>query len=75
MSISRESIEELNNAFRAIQITNIEPWIKHATEMDRDGDIYLNRIYRLYIANESKKDVDFLISEPSFAIGKKKPPE
>jgi len=47
------SIEELNDAFRSIQITNIEPWIKHATEMDRDGDIYLNRIYRVYL-NENR---------------------
>ena len=43
------NIEELNNLFRLHQVEDIEPWIKHATEMDRDGDIYLNRIYRVYL--------------------------
>ena len=32
---------------------SIEPWIKHATEIDRDGDVYLNRIYRVYL-NENR---------------------
>ena len=47
------NIDELSSAFRSLQVTNIEPWIKHATEMDRDGDVYLNRIYRVYL-NENR---------------------
>ena len=47
------NIDELNSAFRSLQVTNIEPWIKHATEMDRDGEIFLNRIYRVYL-NENR---------------------
>ena len=47
------NIDELNSAFRYLQVTNIEPWIKHATEMDRDGEIFLNRIYRVYL-NENR---------------------
>ena len=43
------SIKELNDALRTIQVINIEPWIQHATEIDRDGDVYLNRIYRVYL--------------------------
>ena len=47
------SIKELNDALRTIQVINIEPWIQHATEIDRDGDVYLNRIYRVYL-NENR---------------------
>ncbi len=57
------SIEELNDAFRTIQVTNIEPWIHHATEMDRDGEVYLNRIYRVYL-NDNRS----ISTEQSIAI-------
>ena len=42
-------------------IENIEPWLAGATENDFDGDIYLNRIYRLYIG-ENRLDINYLIS-------------
>ena len=45
---------ELNSFFKSYQISNIEPWIPYATEMDRDGDIYLNRIYRVYLPEDSR---------------------
>ena len=32
-----------------------------ANENDYDGDIYLNRIYRIYIG-ENRSDIDYLIS-------------
>ena len=44
---------ELDDYFQAHEVVRIEPWIKSATEMDRDGDIYLNRIYRSYIDENS----------------------
>ena len=42
-------------------IENIEPWLSGANENDFDGDVYLNRIYRVYIGN-NRSDVEFLIS-------------
>ncbi len=42
---------ELNSFFTENGIIDIEPWIPFATDADRDGDIYLNRIYRVYLAD------------------------
>ena len=42
-------LPELDDFFQSHKVVKIEPWIKHATEIDRDGDIYLNRIYRVYL--------------------------
>ena len=44
---------ELDDYFQSHDVVRIEPWIESATEMDRDGDIYLNRIYRVYIDENS----------------------
>ncbi|MBC8257292.1 MAG: S8 family serine peptidase [Candidatus Marinimicrobia bacterium] len=53
IALSRSKITvgmaELDEFFQSNNVVKIEPWIKHATEMDRDGDIYLNRIYRVYL--------------------------
>ena len=43
------------------QIIDIEPWLLGANENDYDGDIYLNRIYRVYI-DQNRLDIDYLIS-------------
>ena len=56
------NIEELNNLFRSHQVKDIEPWIKYATEMDRDGDIYLNRIYRVYLNEERSIPIEQTIA-------------
>jgi hypothetical protein len=53
---------ELNEFFVRNGVVDIEEWIPNATEQDRDGDIYLNRIYRVYISNDSRLSVDYLIS-------------
>ncbi|NOZ07396.1 MAG: S8 family serine peptidase [FCB group bacterium] len=42
---------ELNTFFAENGIVNIESWIPFATDADRDGDIYLNRVYRAYLAD------------------------
>ena len=55
--------KNLNAYFKKNYIINIEEWIPQATEQDFDGDIYLNRIYRVYLSNDSGKDVNSLISE------------
>ena len=52
----------LDDFFQSHEVVKIEPWIKHATEMDRDGDIYLNRIYRVYINENSLGRTDQYIS-------------
>ena len=53
ISLSRGSLSvglpELDDFFHSHDVVKIEPWIKSATEIDRDGDIYLNRIYRVYL--------------------------
>ena len=36
------------------QIIDLEQWIPQATDMDRDGDIYLNRIYRAYVSDDKR---------------------
>lgn len=55
-------LPELEDFFQSHEVVKIEPWIKHATEIDRDGDIYLNRIYRVYIDENSLGRTDQSIS-------------
>ncbi len=53
--------DELNRYFDANGIENIEPWIRHATDMDRDGEIYLNRIYRAYVNEDFRSSIEFVL--------------
>ena len=55
-------VEELNYLFQENDVINIEPWLTSAREEDRDGDIYLNRIYRVYVDRNSSKDINQIIS-------------
>ncbi len=48
---------ELNEYFKVINATGIEQWIPFATDSDHDGDIYLNRIYRLYLSENRTKSL------------------
>jgi hypothetical protein len=57
--------EPLNTYFENNNILNIEKWIPQATEQDYDGDIYLNRIYRVYVSDETRKDITAIISDLS----------
>ena len=41
--------EELNIFMINNGVVDLEEWIPQATDMDRDGDVYLNRIYRVYL--------------------------
>lgn len=50
-------IDVLNQYFDASGIVDIEPWIPGATDMDHDGDIYLNRIYRVYLDEDSRSSL------------------
>ena len=44
-------------------IDNIEEWIPQATDMDHDGDVYLNRIYRVYVSDNNRSVLESLINE------------
>ena len=55
--------DEINFFIQSENILNIEPWIPGATEMDRDGDIYLNRIYRLTISEGRSDNIPVLINK------------
>ncbi len=48
-------IPQLNNFLQDIQARHIEPWIPFAIEADNDGVIYLNRIYRIALAENSRQ--------------------
>ena len=53
---------ELNKLIKKFDVIKIEPWLPNAKENDHDGDVYLNRIYRL----TTKQDIEAphaLISE------------
>jgi len=38
---------ELNKIIKKYNVVKIEPWLPNAKASDHDGDVYLNRIYRL----------------------------
>ena len=53
---------ELDDYLQTHDVVRIEPWIKSATEIDRDGDIYLNRIYRVYLDENRQVTINQSIS-------------
>ena len=59
----KTDIESLNNFLQQIDATNIEPWLPGATEDDRDGDIYLNRIYRLSFQSRTNDEISQIKSQ------------
>ena len=48
--------KQLNQILHDIGVTTIQEWIPGATEKDRHGDIYLNRIYRAFIDDNENVD-------------------
>ena len=52
LGISTNNIE-IDKLLNDLKILDIEPWIKGASESDNDGDIYLNRIYRVRLNTDS----------------------
>ena len=56
-------LEELNIFIQNEEILNLEEWIPGATEMDKDGDIYLNRIYRVFVQEGRSNDIPMLIDK------------
>ena len=51
-------VSELNQFFQNNDIIQIEQWISSADEKDHDGDIYSNRIYRVYIRENHQGDLE-----------------
>ena len=62
------SMAELDEYFQVHEVKRIEPWIKSATEIDRDGDIYLNRIYRVFLDRNSQVTTNQSISSIEIII-------
>ena len=56
-------INELNIFFDRNGIDMIEPWLPNATEMDYNGDVYLNRIYRVYIKESHRNELTNIIEK------------
>ena len=54
--------QELNNFLTNNGIVKLEKWIPQATQQDHDGDIYLNRIYRVYISDDNRLSIQSLIT-------------
>ncbi len=52
---------EIQSFIDDYNIVNIEQWLPIANETDRDGDVYLSKIYRAYI-NQDQYDVNSMIS-------------
>ena len=56
--VDNSSIQDFINTH---DIADIELWLSGTNENDYDGDIYLNRIYRVYI-DQNRSDINYLIS-------------
>ena len=54
--------QELNHFLNKNGAVRIEQWIDNANPMDHDGEIYLNRIYRVYLNEE--KNRGFITTSP-----------
>ncbi len=61
----RSDHKELNELFNRYDILKVEPWLKSATDKDFDGDIYLNRIYRIKLNNPSEDLIANVIDDLS----------
>ena len=51
------NINEIDDLLKRINAQNIEPWLTGATENDFDGEIYLNRIYRVSFESRNMNDL------------------
>ena len=59
------SISELDHFLNSNPVINIEPWLKNTTPTEHSGDIYLNRIYRVYLKDKKVHMRDQLRGELS----------
>ena len=60
---TKSSHEQINNFIDTYQIIEIKPWLVSATDRDYDGDIYLNRIYRITFSENTKRLIPNAIND------------
>ena len=53
----RSDNQDINNFLEIYGVVKIEPWLISATEKDFDGEIYLNRIYRITFSEKTKNTI------------------
>ena len=58
LSVQETSIQ---NFINKNEILNVERWLPHASNFDKDGEIYLNRIYRFTLDSNRKNEIPTLI--------------
>ena len=58
-STARTNLEELNLYLDKINAKEIFRWLPNARPTDRDGDIYLNRYFVIYLASINTDIYDF----------------
>ena len=54
--------DEINRFLQEKGIVSIEKWIPGATDMDRDGDIYLNRMWPWNIVQYCQKKITMFLT-------------
>ena len=57
------NIEPLNTVLRDINAVSLELWLPGATEEDFDGDIYLNRIYKITFNARALNEIETIINQ------------
>ena len=53
----RTGVSNLNFFLSEINAANIESWLPGSTDDDHDGDIYLNRIYRVSFPGRTNEEI------------------
>ena len=54
---------EIQNFLVSYNVVNIEEWMPNATDNDHDGDVYLNRIYRVDIGLNRELELSSIINK------------
>ena len=49
---------EINKILSMIKAVDIHPWIRGTSDSDHDGEIYLNRIYRVVLKSNNRSELD-----------------
>jgi len=62
-SLLKTGLEELDNFIVKNNVQNLELWLPGATDEDHDGEIYLNRIYRVFLSEKSREELSIIKNE------------
>ena len=60
--------QKLNDALHSSGVIDLESWIPGASDKDRDGDIFLNRIYRAYLDSNQELESSMSFLKSSYDI-------